>query len=83
MCVSATQDTLEHAVRQVSILTISNLSMHCLTLKLYIIAVCAQKGSQTCDKAVVTSVCQTQRSTGMTVPQGCPVDVNEIKKITD
>ena len=45
---------------------------------------CALKGSQTCDKAVVTAVCQTLRSTGMTVPpQGCPADVNEIKKITD
>ena len=44
-------------------------------------AVCTQKSSQGCDKkAVVTAACQALRSTGMTVPQGCPVDVTEVKK---
>ena len=41
------------------------------------VAVRAQKGSQTCDKDVVTAVCQTLRSTGITVP-GCPANVTEV-----
>ena len=43
------------------------------------VAVCALKGSQTCDKAVVTAACHALRSTGITVPQGCPTEVT-IKK---
>ena len=39
---------------------------------------CAQKGSQTCDKKiVVTAACHALRSTGMNLPQGCPADVIE------
>ena len=42
---------------------------------------CAQKGSQTCDTAVATAACRVLRSTGMTVPQGCPsTDVIEVEK---
>ena len=33
---------------------------------------CAQKGSHTCDNVVATAACRALRSTGMTVPQGCP-----------
>ena len=44
------------------------------------VAVCAQKGSQTCDKAVVTAACYALRSTGINVPQGCPADEVTVKK---
>ena len=47
------------------------------------VAVCAQKGSQTCDKALATAACHALRSTGMTIPQGCPDEVIEVKKRTD
>ena len=33
---------------------------------------CVQKGSHTCDTVVATAACRVLRSTGMTVPQGCP-----------
>ena len=76
MSVSVTLDTLEHAVRQVSTI---KLLYHCtenqfiLSAETIIILVeCAQKRSQICNTVVATAVCHALRSTGMTVPQGCP-----------
>ena len=46
------------------------------------IVVCAQKGSQTCDNVMGAAACHVLRSTGTTVPHGCPSsDVKKKKQI--